>query len=58
MPLLLQVIPEIAQAFIIAFGATIAVDYLKNGPIESFWMIMGIIMMALILVKAFKLKSN
>jgi len=56
--ILLQIIAEIAQAFVIAAGAAIVIDYLKNGSIGNFWIIAGIITIALILVKAFKLKSS
>jgi hypothetical protein len=56
--LLLQVIMENAQALLVAFCTAMIIDYLENSIIESFWMIMGIIMIALILVKGLKLKSN
>jgi len=58
MPLLLQIITETVQVLVIAFCAAMVVDYLKDSQIGSFWMIMGIIIIALILVKAFKLESN
>lgn len=58
MPLLLQLITEIAQAFVIALGATLVVDYLKSGPIGNSWIIIGIVMIVSILFRGFRLKSS
>jgi len=56
MPLLLQVTKENAQAFVIAFGAAIMFDYLKNDSIGSSLIVMGAIIIALIFVQVFKLR--
>jgi len=56
--LLLQKIIENVQALLIAFCTAMVVDYLEDSQIGSFWMIMGMVVIALILVKALRLESN
>lgn len=57
-PSLLQVIADSTQPFVIAVGAAIVIDYLKNGSIGNSWIIAGIVVIGLILVRAFKPKSS
>lgn len=58
MPLLLQLIGEFAQAFVIAFCAAIVIDYLRSSSIGNSWIIAGIVVIALIFIEAFRRKSN
>jgi len=53
-----QVTAKIGQALIIAFGAAIVVDYLRNCSTGGSWMIVGMVMIALVILEGSRPASS